>query len=250
MKNNNSGFSLAELLVAIGIGAVVSTAIASLIVLSLRMYSKESVNAGMQYELQTTLNEFVDAIQSSEGLIIQNAVSPTLPSGSNQYTSYVMLGHFDVNNATAGTYDFYGDIFYVDQTAGYDPLATGKFDIYKLHIPEADKITATMGAGLVTAAASVGGGMAADKKHLLSKDCTKFLLNVGSDILDDSVSPKVFTNPISLDIHLTFEKSPRGVNISAIKRNVDDQARMRNRVKVPIVVGDETGTTTYIMKKE
>lgn len=233
MKNNNSGFSLAELLVALGIGSIVSTAIASLIVISLRMYNNESVNAGMQYELQTSLNEFVDSIQASQGLILKTETSA---STGNNFTSYVAVGHFN-KTATAGKYDFDGDVYYVDQSAGFDPYASGTdgFEIYKLHVSPGTVTNADID-NIVSSLT-----LSADKKHLLSKDCTKFLLECKSDCLDATATDPAdyfYVNPLSIDIHLTFQKQVRGGKM--VNKNVDDTARIRNKIKVPIIVDSKT----------
>lgn len=237
MKNNNSGFSLAELLVAIGIGGIVSTAIASLIVISLRMYNNESVNVGMQYELQSSLNTFIDAAQGTQGLVLKNDTS----SWGDPYTSYIVLGKYQKSGTpTAVTYDFYGDVFYALE----DSSSTDKFNIYMYHVPSSSPMTGlTSVDGFVNAIVTAADN--ADKKYLLSKDVRRFLIECKSDCLDATHSE--YINPLSLDIHLTFGKE--AVEIGGGKdiiRNVDDTARIRNRVKVPIVVDG----VSYNMKKE
>lgn len=231
MKKNNKGFTLVELLVAIGIGATVSAAIASLLVISLRMYNNESVNAGLQYDLQTSLNQVMDSSMASSGLVLKQKSDGT-------GTEYAILGHFGRTKISGGTYqyDFYGEIFYADSAA---PGGDGTFTIYMNRIPESAKLTGLASPDAM-AASQVAVITANPKQYVLSKNVTNFKLECKSGVLD-TVAHK-FTNPVTLNVNLDFKQQGTGKEVN---KRVEDQAVMRNRVKVPIVVDG----VTYAMKE-
>ena len=85
LKSNNRGLSLVELIVAVSIGAIVAASITALIAFAVRTYHNESVNTSLQYELQTDINQVVDAIMSSSGVVIVNNDGRTEYAGFGQF---------------------------------------------------------------------------------------------------------------------------------------------------------------------
>lgn len=62
MKKNNAGFSLIELIVAMAILMIASTAIFELVIVSSRHYQKETLETDLQYEAQLSVNQVQDML--------------------------------------------------------------------------------------------------------------------------------------------------------------------------------------------
>ncbi len=86
-KKNNEGFSLVELIVAISVGVIISGAVASIIMISTRMYSRETTNIAEQYEIQTTLNQTVDSAENAQWV----ALGPTIDGVATDYVAFGRL---------------------------------------------------------------------------------------------------------------------------------------------------------------
>ena len=129
-KLNNRGLSLVELIVAISMGVIVSAAIAALIIFSIRMYTNESTNTAMQYELQSNINMMMDEIMGASALAVKQnspAVALTDPPAAapgTPYTQYAMFG--DPNADVGGEKGFSGVIFVAKAESG----VTDRFNIY------------------------------------------------------------------------------------------------------------------------
>ena len=66
---NNAGFSLVELLVAIAIFAIISTAFYEFALMAMRHYQKGAMDVEVQYEAQLAMNQLQDlVIDSSKGI--------------------------------------------------------------------------------------------------------------------------------------------------------------------------------------
>ena len=85
LRKDNRGLTLVELLVTLAVSAVLAGAVSALIGYSVSTYNNENVNTEMQYEIQTNVNQIMDAIMSSSGVVI-------VSSGSN--TDYAGFGRF------------------------------------------------------------------------------------------------------------------------------------------------------------
>ena len=92
---DDRGLSLVELLVAITIGAIVSVSIGSLLVFSLRMYGKQTVDVEMQHEMQTTSNFVIDSIMESDSFI----VSKSKDTQNQERSDVVVLGKFEYSSS-------------------------------------------------------------------------------------------------------------------------------------------------------
>ena len=126
-KLNDKGFSLVELIIAIAIGAIVSGSIAALMSFAVRNYRDQSVNTQMQYELQTNINQVMNEIMGSTGMVIVQNHNGT---GTAPLTKYAVFGNFnaDIEDSGSGSTvkGFKGVIF---ASGGLDS-STGKFNIY------------------------------------------------------------------------------------------------------------------------
>lgn len=230
-KQNNKGYSLVELIVAVAVGMILSGSIAGLLAFAVRQYRNESMNVSTQYEIQTNVNQITDAIVSSQGMVIgQNA------AGSPAYTDYAAFGDF-IQQAD-GTVVFDGVVF----VAGA-PDSNNRFNIYM------DRVSGQSGA---TSAAAVSATVSNIKSHmsddpnpyLLGKEASEFKIVPNDKIIDDVNC--TYNNPIVVDVSLAFEKD--GSN-KVIRKEVTDEAYMRNTVKVDVYVGQTGAETKYSYSK-
>lgn len=247
-KLNNSGFSLVELIIAISIGAIVAGAVAALMSFAIRNYRDQSANADMQFELQTSLNQMMDEIMSSTGMVIvQNGGTPGDPA-DEPYTQYAVFGNFSAN--VSGSKGFEGVIF-----AAGPKDSDGRFKIYMNRVS-----MATTDAPDVVAAnlySTLSGSFATDPNpYLLSMNATRFDLIPDPDnkwinnaAVWTDVAKRKYINPIEVKIDLQFEKD---ATQKVIHKHVEDVAYMRNKVVDSVFVdGDSDGTLDeYKLKKE
>ncbi|HOO27292.1 MAG TPA: prepilin-type N-terminal cleavage/methylation domain-containing protein [Lachnospiraceae bacterium] len=225
MKDHR-GFSLVELLVAMAVGTIISAGIVSLIVISMRMYHNETVDANMQYEVQSALNQVTDAAMESQGLVISY-------DSAAETTDYVVLGTF--KELADGSYSFTGSVFVPDLT---------NETVYMMRV-KSTALTGSSPQAIASSAVSTIQNASDKEKYLLSESVTKFYVGVASTgenkPLDATVSPPVYENPIALTIALAFEMD--GTN-KTIHKQVQDQVAIRNYVTSDIYVNG----TAYELK--
>lgn len=95
--NNNKGFSLVELLVALAVSSLVLVALGYLIITGLKLYGRNNAHVEVQSEAQTTMNLLIDNIMEAQGICIENPAS-----GVN--TDCVLLGDLLIEES-AGSYN-------------------------------------------------------------------------------------------------------------------------------------------------
>ena len=226
-KNDNRGLTLVELLVALAVSAVLAGAVTALIGYSVRTYNNENVNTEMQYEIQTNVNQIMDAIMSSSGAVI-------VQTGTN--TDYAGFGKFKETRNAAGAVTnvvFNGTVF-VSGTNG---------ELYMGKTPAAGVSADTAALAVQSAAGTIK--TAADKKpFLMGRNCKVFKLSVDTDPVTSSciVNGNKYTNPLSVDVELEFEKDASG---RTINKKVTDEAIMRNKVTADIYING----VAYTLKK-
>ncbi len=224
LKKDNRGLTLVELLVTLAVSAVLAGAVSALIGYSVSTYNKENVNTEMQYEIQTNVNQIMDAIMSSSGVVIVQA-------GSN--TDYAGFGKF------AETRDGDGNVTKVVFTGTVFVMGTNG-ELYMIK-DTAEKTSAFLAVEDVAKKVK----SATDKKpYLMGRNCKVFKLDVDTNTDTSSciVTGNKYINPISVDVNLEFEKDASG---RTINKKVTDEAIMRNKVTADIYING----TSYSFKK-
>lgn len=242
VKKNNEGFSLVELIVAISVGVIISGAVASIIMISTRMYSRETVNIAEQYEIQTTLNQTVDSAENAQWV----ALGPTTDSVATKYVAFGKL------TGATGSMTFEGEIF----TCDYDSAHPGKFNVYMDRYGTGSGLSVVSEKDAGTAIASAAGSII-DEKYLLGEGATSFVvsfvdadkkfINSSDAKLSDktTVARGFFESPLMVKISMDFEKKSMTGDIT---KHVEDTVTFRNRFKRSVYLG-ETGKGYYVPKK-
>ena len=239
-KLNNKGLSLVELIVAISMGVIISAAIAALITFSIRMYTNESTNTAMQYELQSNINMMMDEIMGASVFAVKQnspAVALTNPPAAapgTPYTQYAMFG--DPNAVVGGEKGFSGVIFVAKAESG----VTDRFNIYMKKVEKKKSEYTTLDA---LAVSQVTG--ADSTENLLGENATQFAIipDPNGNCLNDTKHE--YTNPIEIRVKLQFDKT--GWGTKKYEKHVDDVTYLRNKVQDIIFVN---GTSYEIKKKE
>lgn len=235
-KSNNRGLSLVELIVAIAIAAIVSASIAGLIAYSVRMYHNENVNTAMQYEIQTNVNQVMDAIMSSSGLVI-------VQDASEGKTDYAGFGKFKETRNASNVVTKVAFTGIVLVSGSKD--ANGRFNVYMRRVDSAIEGTSAKAAVEEAAKPIRVPAEGADlRPYLLGMNCKNFKLDVDTDTSTSSciVDGNKYTNPLCVGVELEFEKDGTG---KVINKKVSDEAIMRNKVVVDISINN----VTYALKK-
>lgn len=247
IHNDNSGLSLVELLVAIAIGAIVSGSIASLLIFSLRMYGKQTVDVEMQQEIQTTSNFIIDAIMESDSFIVSNSKDS---SGIGR-SDIVILGKFEYSSELS----FSGYVFClkdVDSTSKDGKLFMKKYSSKAL-------TSACVNSDVIVPEKIVkelSYNVAGNSANLLATNIQIFNLSPTSDSVQESTSPKTYSNPFSVNLNLQFAKNA-GTN--DVKKELHDTIAIRNTLKpiaktstaelTPVFIFDASAWTQYEKNK-
>ena len=250
LKLDNKGLSLVELIIAIAMGVIVSGSIAALITFSIRMYSNESTNTAMQYELQSNINMMMDEIMGASAfVVVQNSgvtlTDPPTPAPGTPYTQYAMFGN--PNAVVEGDKGFSGIIF-VPKTV---VAGSGKFNIYMKKVEKKASEYTTLSALATSEYGMVSGASEADAvKYLLGENATQFAIiaDPNGTCLIDTVGPQAkheYKNQRDVRVKLQFEKNGWGTKV--YNKHVDDITYLRNKVTDDIYVD---GVTYSIKKKE
>lgn len=216
--NDNRGVSLVELLVAITIGTIVSGSVASLLVFSLRMYGKQTVDVEMQQEMQTTSNFVIDSIMESDSFI----VSKSKDTQNQERSDIVVLGKFEYSSSLLFSGYVFG-IDNVDSTTKDGKLYMKKYAAKGLTsacvssgetVP--DKIVEELATGIVAEA------------NLLATNVQIFNLTPTEDSVQEVSTPYTYSNPFSVNLDLQFAKNG---GTSDVKKELHDTIAIRNTIK-------------------
>ena len=227
---NNSGFSLVELIVAISVGVVISGALASIIVISTRMYSRETTNIAEQYEIQATMNMTVDSAENAQWFALGEVKDGVA-------TEYVAFGKLSGSN-DANSVSFTGEIFTTDHADG----STDKFNVYMNRYTESSPLAIGKEGNAQTVIPTVLSGIR-KKQYLLGEGATSFVVKLADTDkrlidstavkpLSDGTVPKgFFENPLMVIITMDFERASM---TGDIKKHLEDKVTFRNRIKRPV----------------
>lgn len=234
IRTNDKGLSLVELIVAVSIGTIVAASVTALISFAIRSYHNESVNTALQYEIQSNVNQIMDAIMSSSGAVLVQGAGKTNLAGFGQFAK------------TDSGVEFSGIVL----ASGEPDPTTGVFDIYMRRVSAisgTDESDAVSTAGLPLTSPS--GDM---RPYLLGQNAKTFNITIETDITKSSCivetwtnnvsSPGKYINPILVDVELEFEKDGTGRKINKM---VKDNAIMRNRITSDIWIDGHK----YVLKK-
>ena len=218
IQSDNKGLTLVELLVTLAVSAVLAAAVSLMIGYSVNTYQNENVNISVQSELQTNVNQIMDAIMSSSGAVIQKKDATT--------TDYAGFGQFKE------TYKANGDLDHVDFT-GTVFFSGSSGEIYL------GRGTGTGGTAKVAVEAVVDPlktAVAADgRPYLLGQNAQTFWISIdtstASKCIDSTTS--TYKNPLTVNVQLEFKKNGAG---KVFEKKVTDNATMRNKVTADIYI--------------
>ncbi len=235
LQKNNAGVTLVELIVAFSVGLIVAGAIASIIYISTRLYSRESTNISGQYEIQTTLNQTVDSIESAQWFSYKQDMI-----GSNAVnTAYIALGKIS-KDATG--YYFEGEIY----TDDYDGVKD-RFNVYMNRYNATNRLSiAAPGANTLeqnakTAVESAYPSIKTDQ-YLLGQDATKYIVSL--DIGSNRFSGGYYENPLIFNVEIDFSKRSM---TGEVKKHVEDTVTLRNHLNKSLYIEELGG---YYKPKE
>ncbi len=251
IKHNNAGLSLVELIVAFAVGLIVAGSITSIIFMSTRMYSRGTSNISGQYEIQTTLNQTVDSIESAQWF----AYSQSYDGTDLVNTDYIALGK--IGKDSTGKYYFAGEVF----TDNYADRVDDRFNVY-MNRYEKLELDATADTAEAKAKEVVSGEadtIRGDDQYLLGQDATKYIvtLDTGSSRFIDytlapatptptptpgpvvGVTPKgYYENPIMFTVDIEFSKKSM---TGDIKKHVSDTVTLRNHLDKCLYIEERAG---------
>lgn len=218
---NNKGYTLVELIAAIGAAAVVAGSIAALISFSMRMFDRESKNTSTQYEIQTNLNQVVDSIEQAQWFAIKD--------DTDGYVRYAAFGKIQ-KNASDGKYYYIGEIF-VTGTRDADNRFNIYMNRYKDGVLEITDIDAPID--------SIEGVESTIKNdiYLLGEGAKTFTITAASvaptssSSSSSTVTVYEFKNPITFNVSMDFEKMSMGKLIS---KHVEDKVTVRNFINAKV----------------
>jgi len=234
--NKDSGFSLVELLIAVAIGSIVAAGVSSLLIFSVRTFSNENAKAAAQNELQMSVNQVMDSIVSSSGMVVlENS------TGTGAYTKYAAFGKFEWEGSSVCK--FSGVVLVSGDVSG------GCFNIYMNRIPEASPKSGTNELSAVQEAVkTITDNLSLDPNpYLLAEGVKAFRIEPQKDGssnyigFDASTDPGKYVNPITVEFEMEFEK--KGFGQTKIGKRVEDSAYMRNSVKSDIYIGSYDGSS-------
>lgn len=134
-KNNNKGFSLVELLIALAVGGIVLSALTMLIQNSVHTFTKQTVSAQLQSDADIALNQIENDVMEADMLIMYQSGSTS--SGYDYYlTEYSQV---DNSRYYGYIWDKAAKILYFSNDfypLGEHPLDTSNVSVACEHVEE------------------------------------------------------------------------------------------------------------------
>lgn len=93
LLNNDDGFSLVEVLIALAVASIIMLGVASLLFSSLRLYGNGNASAEIQNEAQRTLNLTLDSIMEARGVCM------AIPA-SDENSNCILLGDLRIEDSS------------------------------------------------------------------------------------------------------------------------------------------------------
>ena len=257
-QRDNRGTTLAELLVALAVSAVILTGITYMLVTSLRVSGKNNAGVEVQSEIQTTLNLIMDQIMEAEGICMRIS-----PGGD---TKCILFGDTVVKKAGSNyTMHYKGKAFVADTGAG------GSGELYLAEFPnEAFPADGEGYCELGNASSELGCVQKSLDEtvtylaSLTAKERLRWLLGrnvVSCQILPESVYGEktvkvngveqirpLFEEPFTLTVKLKVESE---YGDGTVEREVSDLASVRSRMeKVYLTKPGEAENNMEIYERE
>lgn len=223
---NNKGVTLVELIVAIGMSSIVAAGAVALMAFALRNYQNETANVAMQYETQTTINQLMDSVMQSDGMVMKQNGNRTEYAAFGKYTKGKDASDNDI-------IIFKGEIFYsvIDGSEITVYMNRGTWE------GADEKAAADVALTEIQGQVSSGNG----NMYLLAEHCIKFKMEpVNECLFTDTDGVLKYKNPITIKAEVEFAKDA----YRTVKRKVTDETTMRNKAVRDIYYNDNK----YIQK--
>lgn len=220
--NNNKGFSLIELLVAIGVSGIVILMISFIMVQGTTLFKGENEVIDIQGESQIVRNQLTEALMGAKSVVVVNAGEDIIiyTGAVNPENNYLMAETAGDGGASAVT---------TERIITYDK---SKNAIY---------ISSTSINGATTSEGSLISNYVTDMKVAFNENCAKKFENG---------TIEYFKNPFSLDIELTLENGEQesDLNISVRVRNILTEVAKYTTDGISRPIKDASSKSIYKVK--
>lgn len=143
MKEDNKGFSLVELLIAIAISGIVLTALVLLITQSVKSYGRQTALAQIQSDADISLNQIQKNVMEANEIKVKKSVKPSGSFDVELYTTRTTEEQIDASGnkktVTLSEWGYYYDsekkeLYYSDDTLNPDQMSlvcdnVSRFDV-------------------------------------------------------------------------------------------------------------------------
>ena len=143
MKEDNKGFSLVELLIAIAISGIVLTALVLLITQSVKSYGRQTTLAQIQSDADISLNQIQKNVMEANEIKVKKSVKPSGSFDVELYTTRTTEEQIDASGnkktVTLSEWGYYYDsekkeLYYSDDTLNPDQMSlvcdnVSRFDV-------------------------------------------------------------------------------------------------------------------------
>lgn len=132
MKEDNKGFSLVELLIAIAISGIVLTALVLLITQSVKSYGRQTTLAQIQSDADISLNQIQKNVMEANEIKVKKSVKPSGSFDVELYTTRTTEEQIDASGnkktVTLSEWGYYYDsekkeLYYSDDTLNPDQMS-------------------------------------------------------------------------------------------------------------------------------
>lgn len=132
MKEDNKGFSLVELLIAIAISGIVLTALVLLITQSVKSYGRQTALAQIQSDADISLNQIQKNVMEANEIKVKKSVKPSGSFDVELYTTRATEEQIDASGnkktVTLSEWGYYYDsekkeLYYSDDTLNPDQMS-------------------------------------------------------------------------------------------------------------------------------